>query len=278
MFIYLFVAACAVLLGWLVYRYDLYEKEPWYLLLLAAMLGFFAMWGLGYLEDQTHRVLSIDERSLGAMALVAASHEEVAKMLLVVLIALLFRTHFNDPMDGLIYGAFAGLGMALEESLFYIGVQGTDSGQFGTEPVRLLLHLLLGGLSGFAIGMAITHRRICQITSPNPAQPLARHPSSLFRVPEPRRVVVALSLWPLFLLAWLTASMTLHFCWDYSLGLPLMAGVEFPADPQISSVALMLSLMASFGGTVLLASRWSRLVFDPTSERRLWRRSFVGLP
>ena len=34
---------CAVLAGLLVYRYDLYEQEPWYLLVIMAVIGAGAM-------------------------------------------------------------------------------------------------------------------------------------------------------------------------------------------------------------------------------------------
>ena len=38
MLVYLPTVACAIALAALVYRYDLYEKEPWYMLALAAVL------------------------------------------------------------------------------------------------------------------------------------------------------------------------------------------------------------------------------------------------
>src|SRR5690606_3183208 len=83
----------------------------------------------------------------------AAVTEELAKLAVVWAIALLWRRQFNDPMDGLIYGSFAGLGCAIEES---VGLHGWPTGAALLplqEPIRLLGHLVMGGIGGFAVGL-----------------------------------------------------------------------------------------------------------------------------
>jgi RsiW-degrading membrane proteinase PrsW (M82 family) len=248
MVVYLVVLLAAVLLGVLVYRYDMYDREPWYVLLFALAAGYAAFWGLGYVEDYSNARLGFyrGEGHTAGQAAVAASHEELSKLLVVVLIAVVFRRHFNDPMDGLIYGAFVGLGMAAEEAVFYLRLS-FASGQYestldliGREVTRLMLHLLMGGLSGFGVGLVVEHSRV-------------------------RR-------WYVLLVGSLAASMAIHFLWDYLCGIPSAAGTSPAGELALrgSAVLLMLLAMGLFGAAVAFASRLSREKFAPASEDRLW--------
>lgn len=245
MTVLLFVLPCAGFLGWMVYRYDLYDKEPWYLLLFAMILGYVVFWGIGFVEDFSNSRLGFyqeGDHSAGQAA-VAATHEELAKLLVVVSIALLFPRHFNDPIDGLIYGAFVGLGMALEESVWYVVTSrhgapvalGADT--LGPEVIRLVLHILMGGISGFGVGLVVEHSTL-------------KH-------------------WLLILVGCVTGSMTLHFFWDYLCGIPIASG-EFTSDKflflRVASVVLMLSAMAAFAVGVVFGSRLSQRRFATTCE------------
>ena len=79
-------------------------------------------------------------------AALAAIVEESAKLLIVIAVALIFRSHFNDPIDGLIYGAFAGLGGGRRRILLlHRTFRCKRRGLRGRKAVRLLLHLLMGG-------------------------------------------------------------------------------------------------------------------------------------
>ena len=51
MLVYATVFICACVFALLVYRYDMYDKEPWYLLLLVVALGMGAAYGIGFVED-----------------------------------------------------------------------------------------------------------------------------------------------------------------------------------------------------------------------------------
>lgn len=243
MLVYLLVLACAALVAWIVYRYDLYDREPWFLLLFAAAVGYVAFWGLGYLEDYSNVRLGFygpgDGHTAG-QALIAATYEELAKVLVVVLVAVLFRRHFNDPMDGLMYGAFAGLGMAVEESFFLLGVAAKmgpldpDVDLLGRELVRIVLHVLLGGISGFGVGLVVEHTR--------------------------------LRFWGAILAGFLAVAMLLHFLWDYLCGIPMTAGAVTPAQElavRATAVALMLSAMGLFAFAVVLGKAMSRERFPP---------------
>lgn len=230
------VILCAILFATLVYRYDMYDKEPWYMLLLAVGLGYFVMQLVGTAEDYTYRNWTGESEDLVRSAVIAATHEEAARCLLVLAFALLAKRHFNNPMDGLIYGSFFGVGMAIYESQFYLSLR-SDSGitAIGTEAVRVMLHLLMAGLSGFGVGM----------------------------------IVIRKPYWVLWTIVWLSASMTIHFLWDYLIGLPQLRG-EDSLSGRINAVVLMLIAMLFFGGTVMLASRFSQEHFAERETRPLW--------
>ncbi len=234
MLVYAVVFACAAALALIVYRYDLYEREPWWMLLLALGVGMSLGWAVGYAEDVTLRWVGDAADANAVAAAVASSHEELFKLAGVLLIALIFREHFNDPMDGLIYGCMIGLGMGVEESIFYLRLEGGSFETTGREAVRLTLHMLFGGIGGFALGMA------------------------RFRV----------RLWPLALAACLSAALGLHFFWDLMVGMTSQDAI-LTTRVQRSCVALMLSTIVIFGLLVVWASRRSRVLFPHNAHRRL---------
>jgi RsiW-degrading membrane proteinase PrsW (M82 family) len=148
MVLYVAVCVCAVLAAILVYRYDLYNREPWYMIALAGGLGFLVMrmvagvelWALGLVETRA------------AEAAVASFLEEAARLAAVVALALVFPRDFDDPMDGIIYGSIMGLGMAVEESLYFLQFRSdADRLLFPLELVRLCGHLVMGGIAAFGV-------------------------------------------------------------------------------------------------------------------------------
>jgi len=239
MLIYVCLALCTLGLALIVYRYDMYDREPWYMLLLALMLGMMGCLFIGYFEDYLFDRFIQSDQQLGKQATLVALCEEFIKLFAVAAIALVCREQFNDPMDGLIYGAFVGLGFGLEESIYYLGLDGATLhlDRLGEVPVRLLLHLLFGGLGGFGLG-------------------LARFPSRW-------------RFWPALFVLCLGASITIHALWDYWLGLrvtnPLPKEIQ-----QLTAVGLMCLLALFFGILVILGSRWSRAMFAPKSIKQLW--------
>jgi RsiW-degrading membrane proteinase PrsW (M82 family) len=243
MLVYLGISLWAVLLGTRVCRYDLYHKPPRTMLLAAFVLGLAAMWLLGHVEDLTAAGLGITLHDFSGQALVAAAHEEFATLVIVVCLALAWRRRFDGPLDGLIAGSFAGLGMAVEESLFYLSLSGRPGFEtLGVEVVRLLLHVLLGGLSGFAVARAAAR---------------AKH-------------------WPWALAGWWTASATLHFLWDCWVGVPRAEWGSSNVEPRVAAVALAVVAMTLFGTAVVVGSRRSREKFAPQSSRSLWAWPFVA--
>lgn len=87
--------------------------------------------------------------------------EETTKTVLLVVIVLAARRHFEGPLDGLVYGALIGAGFAFTENVLYLA-QAWDSGQLGglflTFAMRCigspLLHTTFSTCAGVTIGLA----------------------------------------------------------------------------------------------------------------------------
>lgn len=234
MLIYASMLVAAFILASIIYRYDIYDKEPWYLLALVFFFGMAACWACGFIEDIIIVKFRLDD-SIAGMAMNAAIVEELAKLLIVVFVALVFRSHFDDPMDGLIYGAYAGLGAAVQESFFYIGLEEARPSMVGQEVLRLILHTLMGGIDGFGIGLARFQMR---------------H-------------------WKKILCSWMIASITIHFFWD-CVSARVNSGTDGLAWKRIEAFTLMIALIAIFAFSVMYGSRLSRAMLAPKSRKRLW--------
>jgi RsiW-degrading membrane proteinase PrsW (M82 family) len=230
----LYVAVClsAFLAAVLVYRYDLFNREPWYLLALAAGLGFATMrvvattelWALGLVDADA------------AEAAVAAILEETTRLAAVVAIAFAFPRKFDDPMDGIIYGSIVGLGMAVEESLHFLQARrAADLLLFPQELVRLLGHLVMGGIAGFGVGMG------------------------RMGTPGWRRALV-LSFF---------AAVALHFSWDW-IALSAAGRRQMSTGLSLLAAAVTLTGIGIYGMLVVSGSRLSRQAFAPGSARSLW--------
>jgi len=235
MLVFLSVITCAAVFAVLIYRYDLHEKEPWPLVLLVIVLGGMTGWLAGSIEDALLIGLGQRGESIAVQAAVASLTEELLKLLAVLFVLVLFAKEFNDPLDGLIYGAFAGLGAAVEESWFYVFSE-RDPGLdlVGTEAVRLLLHVFLGGLAGFGVGLA------------------------RFRLPY----------WQALFFGAFALDLLLHFGWDALCGIPAQ-GEESMLGQRLLAIGLMLTALLLFGLAVAFGSRCSKAVHAPESSKRL---------
>lgn len=238
MLIYITLGICAFFGVLLVYRYDLYDREPWWTLLITVALGAAGMWLIGIIEQRTLNLFGPPLRPPIIIATVAATHEELMRLAIVIALALMLPRIFNDPMDGLVYGSMAGVGMAIDESISFIAPEAEQLETLPpTELVRIFGHLVMGGITGFAIGMARMRMR----------------------------------RWPLALLGCLAASMSFHFLWDWIAFEARDAGAERMRWWQTSAaIALMLSSVMLYGMLVVLASDWSRAIFAPHSKARVW--------
>ncbi len=219
----------------MVLRYDLYDREPWHTLALVMLVGAALMWLSGKAQGTLIRLAADYTPSIVGntlFATLAGTLEEIAKLASVAIIAVLFRRHFNDPIDG----SFAGLGAAIKESIFYMGFDSTIMILPGQEPIRLMGHLIMGGIGGFGMGFWATRVR----------------------------------LWPLWTLGSLACAMILQALWDIVAfdAADHLAQYKFINGwHTIASVALMLAGMIAFRIMVLRRSAKSRGVFRSDASR-----------
>jgi RsiW-degrading membrane proteinase PrsW (M82 family) len=213
------------------------------MLLLALTMGAGAFWALSYGEDLILYQITGNVPSLVAIAAVAGILEELAKLLIVIIIWFRIPRHFNDPFDGLIYGAMAGLGFAIAESIFYTDLMRhelTAYAMLGQEIVRLILHLLTGALTCVGLGLA------------------------RFRVRG----------WPMFLLGGVAASMLIHFSWDYFCG--ILSDDDAGATQQRAiAIVLMLTALGLFGVSVVIGVKQSGDTHGVNKLRDLWGWPFT---
>ncbi len=240
MVLYAALLVCAGLACLLVLRYDMYEKEPWYMIVLTAAIGAGVMLLVGEAEAFSLELYGPEPIPAVYVSAVAATHEELARLLIVVGLAVLVPRQFNDPMDGIIYGSIVGVGMALNESVSFLSFRGAPGGALPpTEVIRVFGHLVMGGITGFAIGMAR----------------------------------MRMQRWARTLLGCLAVSMTLHFLWDCV----AFAAQETGAMTwwqTAAGVAIMLAGMLFYGWLVVIGSDWSRRVFAPQHPKTLWSWPF----
>ena len=80
----------------------------------------------------------------------AALPEELFKYIVVVYFAAAHR-EFDEPMDGLVYGAVASLGFATLENLLYVGGHGSGVG-IARAFTAVPSHALMGAVMGYYVG------------------------------------------------------------------------------------------------------------------------------
>ncbi len=239
MFLYATLVLCAALAGLLVYRYDLYEREPWYMLVAMAAVGGVTMWVVGEAEAFTIDRLGV--ASFAGISFVAATHEEIARLFVVGLLALIVPGQLNDPLDGLIYGSIVGLGMAVLESINHMAyLPSMPSALPPSELVRLLGHLVLGGITCYGIGLAR----------------------------------LRLQSWPRVVMGGLAFTITWHFLWDWIAFTSWTRGALVWWH-NVAAVGLMLGGLFVYGVLVIVGSSHSREAFAPHDTRELWGWPFT---
>ena len=156
--------AATALYAWLVWWLDRYEKEPWWLLALVFLWGAVPAVILSVVIEL---ILDIPISVLGhglayevaGGSVVAPVVEEVAKGLAVFGVLLFVRREMDDVLDGIVYGAMAGLGFAFTENFFYF-VGSLQEGGWGVWVVVVLMrtvifglnHAFFTGVTGAAVG------------------------------------------------------------------------------------------------------------------------------
>ena len=156
-FIIIAVLPIILLALYINYR-DKYEKEPWYMLLLAIIAGAFTVVPILPVEQWLSLVgyrmhLGHYGDSAWNAFVVAAGTEELFKYMATVLIFFLSK-QFNEKFDGIVYAVFVSLGFALVENILY--VWGNSSMQIGymRAITAVPAHALFGVSMGYSLGLA----------------------------------------------------------------------------------------------------------------------------
>ncbi len=228
--LYLTLACCAAAASALVIKYDLYRPESRWMLLIATVLGAACMLAAGEIQVLVIRAVTSSGHLISntALAWLAGSTEEFGKLLVPLTLATLARRHMEEPIDGILYGSFAGLGAALAESVLVLGWNSPTPFLPAQEPIRLAGHLVMGGIGSFGVGLLI-----------------ARSPRALIAI-----------------VASFAAAMTLHALWDV---VAFDAADHYQAHSTLetwhtaSPIGLMVVGLILFRWMVEVASRQTRV-------------------
>ncbi|MEW6232384.1 MAG: PrsW family intramembrane metalloprotease [Chloroflexota bacterium] len=157
--------------GGLAWWMDRYEKEPRWLLALAFLWGAVPAILLSLLIELTLGLpVSVLGKTLAEAVEtggIAPVVEEVAKGAFLVLLFLVARKEIDDVLDGIVYGAFIGLGFAFAENLLYFvgayfegGLGGWTAVVFLRAVVFGLNHAFFTAVTGAALGLARQSRGV----------------------------------------------------------------------------------------------------------------------
>ena len=162
------MSAVLLLLVWLS---DRYEREPFYILLLAAAWGALPSVFLSCLFES---ILGIPIAAMAGAGtaevltavLLAPPVEEIVKAIALLLAILLFRREFDDVLDGMTYGAAVGIGFSFVEDFGYFLGGVMQSGVTGGGIIFalrnfgfILNHSLFTALTGIGFGLARTFHK-----------------------------------------------------------------------------------------------------------------------
>ena len=149
-------------LAWFMYTRDRYEPEPRRLIIKTFLLGAVLVVPVIFVELLGGLLLppSTDPLVLFLHFLLVVALVEESSKYLAVRVSVYRSSHFNEPMDGLVYGAMAGLGFAAPENLLYVLSRGAALGV-----IRGVLsvpgHALWGALIGYYLArqkLELKHR------------------------------------------------------------------------------------------------------------------------
>lgn len=209
---------------WFITRTDRYEREPARLAALGFLWGgLVATWLMSLPGNSANlsllaKFVSIEFSTSWGASLSAPLVEESSKYCGLIVLFLLARKHVRSAYDGMILGAFVGLGFQIFENLHY--VSSAVEANFGAGQVRDTLTIFtiraVVGLWSHSLYTAVTGAGFGYLVG-NPGKPLAK------------RLLVAVAFY--------LAGSVIHGCMDASLAVPVLALLA----PVISLVALVVA-------------------------------------
>jgi RsiW-degrading membrane proteinase PrsW (M82 family) len=161
---WLLVILYAIPVALIIYRLDLFEREPKAMLAAALVWGGLVATSLASIANEAWlsvlgKVAPLDLTADWGPAIVAPGVEEPLKLMGVVLLFLIVPTEFDGVMDGFVYGAMVGLGFTVVEDVSYfmhavVLVGGGD--QAGPVWNVFLIRVVAGGLYGHVLFTGLT--------------------------------------------------------------------------------------------------------------------------
>ena len=150
--------APAIAIVWFIYWMDQYDKEPLRALIKTFLLGALAIlpplvyqyFALNWLQQ--HSTQEGWSYYIGISFFVVALSEEASKFMVVRYYAYP-RPFFNEPFDGIIYGAMAAMGFATVENIGYVAEYGLTTA-FSRMFLSVPAHGCFGVLMGYYVGLA----------------------------------------------------------------------------------------------------------------------------
>ncbi|NPU99785.1 MAG: PrsW family intramembrane metalloprotease [Brevinematales bacterium] len=141
---------------WFFYSRDKLEKEPLGQVVAVYLFGMLAIIPALIIE------LSFTTSTMIDTVIIAPLAEEPSKLLCLLILLKRkngkLRRNFNEPMDGIVYGAAAALGFATVENVFYIVNAAANDGMGAISILRAIFsvpgHALWGAFWGFAVSKA----------------------------------------------------------------------------------------------------------------------------
>lgn len=146
---------CAVTWILAFYREDKYERESLGMIALAALCGVAFFFVASLIEKfalQWYVFKGVSFQARAAMMLLMVGPVEELCKFAPVRLFIYPRRAFNEPMDGIVYGAAAAAGFALIENLLFM--QESPNIILTRGPGAPLLHILFAGFWGSALGWA----------------------------------------------------------------------------------------------------------------------------
>ncbi|MDD1696109.1 MAG: PrsW family glutamic-type intramembrane protease [Methanoregula sp.] len=137
--------APAVFILWYLYRKDYYEPEPLRLVLMVFLLGGVSVIPAAVIEYPF-------PSGIITSSVVAPFVEEMIKFC-VVFFFVYRLSEFDEPVDGMMYAAAAGLGFAAVENIFYVLEGGIAVGVLRAV-ASVPGHMIFSCIWGFALGTA----------------------------------------------------------------------------------------------------------------------------